>query len=56
MFLHDKDIPLQTKIYYEVKSSERPANYGGITEEWGMNDVLTRPMIVSQEMARYYEL
>lgn len=38
--LHDKDIPLQTKIYYEVKSSERPANYGGITEEWGMNDVL----------------
>ena len=54
MFLHDKDIPLQTKIYYEVKSSERPANYGGITEEWGMNDVLD--MIVSQEMARYYEL
>ncbi|MBS6900207.1 MAG: LPXTG cell wall anchor domain-containing protein, partial [Enterococcus faecalis] len=38
--LHDKDIPLQTKIYYEVKSSERPANYGGITKEWGMNDVL----------------
>ncbi|UNM73985.1 LPXTG-anchored aggregation substance [Enterococcus faecalis] len=38
--LHDKDIPLQTKIYYEVKSSERPANYGGVTEEWGMNDVL----------------
>ncbi|WP_242384906.1 LPXTG-anchored aggregation substance [Enterococcus faecalis] len=38
--LHDKDIPLQTKIYYEVKSSERPANYGGITEEWDMNDVL----------------
>lgn len=36
--LHDKDIPLQTKIYYEVKSSERPANYGGVTEEWGMND------------------
>ena len=23
-----------------MKSSERPANYGGITEEWGMNDVL----------------
>ncbi|MFB5348635.1 LPXTG-anchored aggregation substance [Enterococcus faecalis] len=38
--LHDKDIPLRKKIYYEVKSSERPANYGGITKEWAMNDVL----------------
>ncbi|MDT2432232.1 LPXTG-anchored aggregation substance [Enterococcus avium] len=38
--LNKKDIALDTKIFYEVKSSERPANYGGITEEWVMNDVL----------------
>ncbi|HGW6169817.1 TPA: LPXTG-anchored aggregation substance [Enterococcus faecalis] len=38
--LHKKDISLHTKIYYEVKSSERPGNYGGITKEWTMNDVL----------------